>query len=394
MADINFLKICSFNASGLRVKEKLNTLLDYFKQINADVTFLQETHLVQDDRDYINKVWGDGYHLYGNSKNSKGLITLFNKKIKTENIKLIASSDRYIISYINIGGGKKLILVNIYAPNDNREKIYFFNNISCEIRKAMLNKNDHSIICGGDFNTVHDNDLDIISGEKHNIDVVNRFKKLLNENLLIDTWRQFNESEKMYTWRRGFISRRLDYILVGEDIIQYVQGATINSIGFSDHLLVSVTIKFNSFRYGKSYYKMNISVLQDKQYVDMMKNKIPILIKDNDNLDPHLQWEMVKKEIKEITIKFCKKRAQEKGEEKMEIKKNLEMIERQIVFSPDDQELNSKQIELRNKWEKCLIEETRGRQIRSGIKWIEEGEKCSKYFLSLEKTRAANNTIF
>ena len=39
------------------------------------------------------------------------------------------------------------------------------------------------------------------------------------------------------------------------------------------------------------------------------------------------------------------------------------------------------------------MEETRGAQIRAGIKWIEEGEKCNKYFLSLEKSRSRNNTI-
>ena len=278
MADKNILKICSFNASGLRVKEKLSTLLDYFKQINADVILLQETHLIQDDRGYLDKEWGYDYHLYGNSKNSKGLLTLFSKKIKTENIKLIDSSDRYIISYLNIEEKNKLILVNIYAPNDNKEKIYFFNNLSCIIRKVMYNKNDHSLICAGDFNTVLDNNLDIISGEKHNIDVVNKFKRLLNENVLIDSWRYLHETEKMHTWRRGFIARRLDYILVGEDIIQYAQRASIDSIGFSDHLLASVSIKFNSFKFRKSYYKMNVSVLLDNNYVNMMKNKIPRII--------------------------------------------------------------------------------------------------------------------
>ena len=48
----------------------------------------------------------------------------------------------------------------------------------------------------------------------------------------------------------------------------------------------------------------------------MMKSKIPKIINDNGNLNFHLQWEMTKKEIKEITIKYCKKRATEKGEEK------------------------------------------------------------------------------
>ncbi len=46
MADLNHLKICSFNASGLREKQKLNTLINYFKTNKADIIFIQESHLV------------------------------------------------------------------------------------------------------------------------------------------------------------------------------------------------------------------------------------------------------------------------------------------------------------------------------------------------------------
>ena len=230
---------------------------------------------------------------------------------------------------------------------------------------------------------MHDNNLDVISGEKHNGDVVQRFRKLINENLVIDSWRHLHPNEKMYSWRRGNIARRLDYILIGEDIIQYLDNASINSIGFSDHLLTSATLKFNNFKYGKSYYKMNVSILQDKEYVSMMKTKIPKIIIDNKNLDSHLQWEMTKKEIKELTVKYCKKRAFERGERKRNIKSSLDLIEKLIADSPNSEKLINEQNELKMKWEELLAEETWGNQIRSGIKWIEEGEKCSKFFLAL-----------
>ena len=41
-----------------------------------------------------------------------------------------------------------------------------------------------------------------------------------------------------------------------------------------------------------------------------------------------------------------------------------------------------------------MIKETEGGRIRAGQKWAEEGEKCNKYFLNLEKQRSNNNTIF
>ena len=38
-------------------------------------------------------------------------------------------------------------------------------------------------------------------------------------------------------------------------------------------------------------------------------------------------------------------------------------------------------------------EQKNGAKIRSRAKWVEEGERCSKYFYSLEKKNYSNNTI-
>ena len=39
------------------------------------------------------------------------------------------------------------------------------------------------------------------------------------------------------------------------------------------------------------------------------------------------------------------------------------------------------------------MEKTKGRQIRSRVKWIEEGEKNTAFFLGLEKTRQRKKAI-
>ena len=42
---------------------------------------------------------------------------------------------------------------------------------------------------------------------------------------------------------------------------------------------------------------------------------------------------------------------------------------------------------------KFYQEQAEGAAIRARVKWLEEGEKNSKYFLGLEKSRQANNAI-
>ena len=39
------------------------------------------------------------------------------------------------------------------------------------------------------------------------------------------------------------------------------------------------------------------------------------------------------------------------------------------------------------------MEKAIGAQIRSKVKWIEEGEKSTSYFLAVEKHRQSNNSI-
>ena len=398
MADLSQIKICSFNASGLRVKKKFTSIMNFMKTNKMDVVLLQETHIVKEDMNYIKKVWKGQYHLSGDSTNSKGLLTLFSKNIPFENIEMLQKTDRLIISRLSSTGEsrKHFLVLNVYGPseNDPNEKQYFLKQLSGHLRRLKMNHPNHYIFCGGDTNIVHDNELDIISGNKHNTDVVNSFKELITENLLIDTWRRMHGNEKMYTWRRGDISRRLDYILVDYDLNTFLQDTSIESIGFSDHLLVSALIKFNSFKHGRSYYKMNVSILTDYNYVNIMRQKIPDIINKYEELNPHLQWEMTKTEIREFTQKYCKTLCFAKGQEKNEIKRMLNETERALAADPKNNNLIDRQTYLRGKWESFLEAETRGRQIRSGIKWMEEGEKSTKFFLGLEKARALNNTIF
>ena len=396
MADLSKLKICSFNASGLRVKQKFLTILNYMKNRKMDVILLQETHLVDDDINYIKKVWKGEFHLSGDTRNSKGVLTLFAKHIPKASIELVNMTDRVIVSRLwsTDYPERQFIIINVYAPNDDPERQIFLTHLLGHLKDIKMKYPDLFFICAGDFNAVHDNNLDIISGKKHPQGLVDTFKKLIDENLLIDSWRDRHGTEKMYTWKRGKISRRLDYILIDEGLNAFMRDTDIESIGFSDHLLVSTHLQLNGFKFGNSYYKMNVSVLKDMKYVNLMRKKIPEFLKENENLDPHLKWEMTKIQISEFTQKYCRAIQFEKGREKNETRKLLNDIEKELAREPNNENLMQKQAHLKEKWEAILIEETRGIQIRSGIKWMEEGEKSSKFFLGLEKSRAMNNTIF
>ena len=61
--------------------------------------------------------------------------------------------------------------------------------------------------------------------------------------------------------------------------------------------------------------------------------------------------------------------------------------------NPESQEFQENLRILHNTYEIVSIHKTREAEIRSRIKYIEEGERNTKYFLSMEKVRGGQNTI-
>ena len=72
----------------------------------------------------------------------------------------------------------------------------------------------------------------------------------------------------------------------------------------------------------------------------------------------------------------------------------LDEIEKHIITHPDCDTTLQKYNKIKQKLESIIISETEGARIRSGQQWAEEGEKCTKFFLNLEKHRSKTNTIF
>ena len=69
-------------------------------------------------------------------------------------------------------------------------------------------------------------------------------------------------------------------------------------------------------------------------------------------------------------------------------------IEIEISNGNSNENIEINYHKVKQELELLLIEETRGAQVRAGLKYAELGERCNKFFLGLEKNRAINNTIY
>ena len=234
------VKICSLNVRGLKTNIKRKALMRHLRKQSYDILALQETYLNEEEIKKFEKEMNLLYHHSCGIGRSKGLITVFSKNLDYKNIDLIFKSNRVLISKLFINS-KTFYIINIYAPCTDNDKITFFE----ELRK-IIEDNIHSddwgkIICLGDFNTVRDNKLDIISGTLHaqrTIDAFNEFSEL---SYLHDIWREQNPNLKA-SKPNMTSARRLDYILTGSSFTNSNHNLETFSVGRAIDLLLQVNL--------------------------------------------------------------------------------------------------------------------------------------------------------
>ena len=388
------LQIGTLNCQGLRNEKKRKTFLRNFVADKLDITCLQETHLTDEEMQSLETLWKGSLHFVAGTKRSKGLCTLFHPHIKAKAVSLIYKSDRILISSFELDH-EKVYVVNVYAPCIDREKRAFLGELNALIKNKIKDADSTNIVCVGDFNMVMNNELDIVSGAKHPREIVDEFNACVTNLELQDAWRCLNPDVKDFTWTRSHgIARRLDYVFLGESLMPFLSASKIQTKGFSDHRLVTVSLSFHSFKRGKGSYKLNVSLLRDPRYVTMMNSVITEGLTTHQALDPHLKWEMLKVSIREASQTYSAYKMSERHKATRSLELELETAERLFVLHPTDDDLRAKMHRIKRDLELQNLERTKGAQIRAGLKWAEEGEKCTKYFLSLEKARSCTNTIY
>ncbi|GFR95736.1 reverse transcriptase [Elysia marginata] len=141
-----------------------------------------------------------------------------------------------------------------------------------QLNKEINNETDSTdeIICRGDFNTVLNNSLDIISGNPHNSETVSHLNAWARQLNLYDIWRLRNQKEKQFTWTRSNIARRLGYIFLGKSIYNLAIGAIIKSCAFSDHCPVTCTLSIDPRQRIFGPNKLNTSLLINENYINTM----------------------------------------------------------------------------------------------------------------------------
>ena len=385
-------RFITLNCNGLRSNLKRKSLFKYLKKNKYDIICLQETFVKDSDIEQWSKEWKGGlFHCSGTS-HSKGQVILTHQNVDISGVKVEISQDRIIaISFIH--NGEAYVVVNVYGPNEDREKHLFLNEL-----EIVLNRYKESYRCllAGDFNMVLDNKLDILAGHPHDNRIVQEFNDLISATDHFDIWRLHNGSSTEFTWAKysnPFIARRLDYIFGNSLIFDQIVSCNIVSVPNSDHRGVEIEMVIDSITRGPSYWKFNDSLLHDAAYAIKVNEKIEWCKSNLTNFPDQLKWDYCKIQIKELSIAYSKHKATRQRDDLKRLRVHLENLQKNASSNASNEVFINEIKDTKLALDIYSLHDAKGAQTRSRVKWIEDGEKNTKFFLNLEKMNNKKNTM-
>ena len=139
------LKVLSFNVRGIRDPCKRNKVFSYLKKFRAHVILLQECHVLPEDYDLWKANWGKG-QIFINplSERSAGQMILLNDKYNVESHEILIKGRCQKLDMIY--KDKQVSLINVYAPNIDKDQIDFYRNLQ---EKLYNKESTHCLLLGG-----------------------------------------------------------------------------------------------------------------------------------------------------------------------------------------------------------------------------------------------------
>ena len=143
---------------------------------------------------------------------------------------------------------------------------------------------------------------------------------------------------------------------------------------------------------GRGFWKFNVSLLQDIDYVNKVKQCIQDINANCSYMDPDMCWDFLKCQIRTVTIEYSAKVSRNRKKQENELVEQINKLE--TLYSVNPTEELSEEIRQCNFDLDTLYKiKTQGSIIRSRANCIEYGERNSKYFINLEKRNMKRKVI-
>ena len=240
-----------------------------------------------------------------------------------------------IISINLSSGSANTSLCNIYAPNDLQQQLAFLRTLN---NFLITNVDTANLIVGGDWNVTLEA-VDKKGGSQWKpTSYRNQLISMMKEFSLIDVYRNLNPNKLCFTYESKALklSSRIDFFLVSQPLANRVSHLdTLVSIA-PDHKAIRVQLQLENDNRGPGLWKFNNSLLEDEIYVKLITDSYAVIQNKYSGIeDKRLKWELIKMEIRGITIPFSKNKAKQLHQKERDIQNRLLVLDRVISNSPN-----------------------------------------------------------
>lgn len=265
---MNGLNFMSWNVKGLNHPVKRKNVFSHLKQLKAQITFLQETHICNSDSSRLLRWPGHCFSSKFQVK-SRGVSIFIDLNIPFEPHDV--TSDNYG-RYVIVSGklcNTLVALVNVYAPNVDGAS-FFTRSFS-----LLPDLNRYSLILGGDLNCCLDPILDRSS---NNPSTVNRSACTINGFLsnfgVCDIWQFLHPDVKEFSFFSSVhhTYSRIDYFLVNNQLLPYVSACEYQPIVISDHSPMMLSLLLPGLTPSCKQWRFNSTLLSDEKFVKFIEN--------------------------------------------------------------------------------------------------------------------------
>jgi len=375
------LKICSYNCNGLGDHRKRNQIFTWLKDKSYDIYCLQESHSTPLNEERWKSDWGGPILFNHGLSNSRGVLILFKKNLiftvhQTQN----DNSGRWMLLDLTIDLFR-FSLANIYAPNTDNPS--FFVDLENNVQ-SLTSSGLHTIIVG-DFNTALNSNLDRAGHQTSNYhpNCLQAINSLCANLDLVDIYRYHHPTAVRYTWRRRLQASRIDYFLTSFSLTPSIENVKIEDSLRSDHSLISISLLLSTTPKGPGFWRLNCDLLSDQLFVKETSKFITEFFLFNEgSANPHIVWEAFKCTVRGQIIKFSSWKFKQNRNTEILLIDEIKRLQEELDSSPDDDifdQLQGKKQELE------IVYQTKSNNLimNKRAKWMEQGEKCTKFFMNL-----------
>uniref|UniRef100_A0AAX7VBZ1 exodeoxyribonuclease III n=1 Tax=Astatotilapia calliptera TaxID=8154 RepID=A0AAX7VBZ1_ASTCA len=145
----NNIKLVSLNVNGLNNPIKRSKVVTKLKKEKAQVIFLQETHLPQQEHEKLKRFgYKNTYYNSYRQSQKRGVAILIANSVQFECHKEVSDKEgRYLLIKGKLEN-KLVTLVNIYAPPGSKKSDYK------DLFNLVTQESEGLVICAGDYNVV------------------------------------------------------------------------------------------------------------------------------------------------------------------------------------------------------------------------------------------------